>query len=598
MNKRIRVLAIAPYEGLKNILLDAVEGRSHIDMQIHVGDLDEGVKMVKGFQEDSYDLIISRGGTAMQIRNFTTVPVVEIRLSEYDILHAIRLAQSYYHVMVVGFESIIERVDSVCKLLDINVDTHVIKSVDEIEPVMLDLKRKNIPLVIGDTSTTNFARKFHMNSMLITSGKESVMSAIDQVELIYQAMNLLDTQISLYREVMDRSPMGNFVCTKEGAMLYSNNSGKIMAKEHPNVIGRLAKYAARVFEDSYMYIIFKSRGFLWHIEGVWGHYSKIKEGCALFYVRKTKELVMLDKALSFQEEIHDLPFHHFYEYAEIAKPIMRTASKYAVKDFPVMILGERGTGKDLIAWSMHNNSRHKDKTLIVLNCKYLNRKMINFLVQSEDSPLSEDNFNIYFKNTHFLNAEHAHLLVKYIRDTALHKRNRVFYSSETALPNCSGDVLMYYLMHEGDQSCMSLTLPSLRDCIDDIPRLSSVCIHELNVLLGKQIVGMDSGSIQTLQEFPWLFNVEQFIKVLRELVLITDDAYIHVEDTTRVLEKEGRYNTKQESMLTQGTLDEIVSNIINQVLQEENMNQTQASKRLGIGRSTMWRKLKHETTCI
>lgn len=92
---KIRILGIAPYEGMKSIMLKLAKDRDDIDLSVFVGDLHKGAEIArKNFHED-FDIIISRGGTAELIGAITPLPVIEIALSVYDILRAIKMAENF-----------------------------------------------------------------------------------------------------------------------------------------------------------------------------------------------------------------------------------------------------------------------------------------------------------------------------------------------------------------------------------------------------------------------------------------------------------------------------------------------------------------------
>ena len=90
-----RILVIAPYESMKNILLNICKDRPEIHLTVMVGDLSEGARLVQEIREDEYDIVVSRGGTAEILRTVVSIPVVEIQLSSYDILSSLKLAESY-----------------------------------------------------------------------------------------------------------------------------------------------------------------------------------------------------------------------------------------------------------------------------------------------------------------------------------------------------------------------------------------------------------------------------------------------------------------------------------------------------------------------
>ncbi|MFP3751686.1 helix-turn-helix domain-containing protein, partial [Bacillus altitudinis] len=85
----------------------------------------------------------------------------------------------------------------------------------------------------------------------------------------------------------------------------------------------------------------------------------------------------------------------------------------------------------------------------------------------------------------------------------------------------------------------------------------------------------------------------QFKRIMEELVLTTKSGYITLSKAKPAIEQLASENEeKQLSSYLHGTLDEIERRIIRTVLEEENMNQSKAAKRLNINRTTLWRKLK------
>ena len=88
-----RILGIAPYEGMRAIMLSIAESMPDVEMTAFVGDLETGVALAAQYAGKA-DVILSRGGTAELIRQQATLPIVEIELSAYDILRSIKLAEN------------------------------------------------------------------------------------------------------------------------------------------------------------------------------------------------------------------------------------------------------------------------------------------------------------------------------------------------------------------------------------------------------------------------------------------------------------------------------------------------------------------------
>ena len=88
MNHRIRVLGIAPYEGMKTLMSSVVADYPQIDLTLFVGDMEQGLEIARSNFHGDYDVVISRGGTAKMLQKNLALPVLDMDLSMYDILCA------------------------------------------------------------------------------------------------------------------------------------------------------------------------------------------------------------------------------------------------------------------------------------------------------------------------------------------------------------------------------------------------------------------------------------------------------------------------------------------------------------------------------
>ena len=68
MKNRIRVLGIAPYEGMKSLMSSVVADYPQIDLTLFVGDMEQGLEIAKNNFHGDYDVVISRGNTAKMLR--------------------------------------------------------------------------------------------------------------------------------------------------------------------------------------------------------------------------------------------------------------------------------------------------------------------------------------------------------------------------------------------------------------------------------------------------------------------------------------------------------------------------------------------------
>ena len=132
----------------------------------------------------------------------------------------------------------------------------------------------------------------------------------------------------------------------------------------------------------------------------------------------------------------------------------------------------------------------------------------------------------------------------------------------------------------------------IRENPEIIHSICGVSLGRNNILQSKQIIGFTQDALELMEQFDWPGNTLQIESVMQQLVTICTGSYIEVQDVRSVLTCIGIRGRSESQFNLNKTLDEIELDIIGHVLAEENMNQTAAAERLGISRSTLWRKLQ------
>ena len=121
-----RILAIAPYEGLRKVMEKVAIAKTDMDITVEMGDLEIGLAIAKKGAGE-YDAVVSRGGTAILIAKETDMPVIEIPLSSSDLLYSIKLAQGYNEKMAIaGYTNITVPAKELCDVLGYNIDIFTI----------------------------------------------------------------------------------------------------------------------------------------------------------------------------------------------------------------------------------------------------------------------------------------------------------------------------------------------------------------------------------------------------------------------------------------------------------------------------------------
>lgn len=587
---RIRMLGIAPYEGLKGIMENVALSRPNIDLTVRIGDLSDGAQVVGAIQAD-YDVIVSRGGTARMIRNIAHVPVVDITLSGYDLLRVIRLAKTYNgRFAIVGFPGITNSARLICELIQSSIEILTINSEEEASSCLKDLRGRGYSLVIGDTVTAKLSERLGLNSILVTSGMESVGDAFDQAERICEILHKQQQEIRLLKALLATEERRAAVFGADGKLLYRSCEHLFL----DDMEAYLRKNIRAVLADGSLSIARKLEGNLY---GIQGRLLSLEDAdVAAFDLRPPIALSSADDQwLSTLSPAEDYvsSFNALHSENPAMRTLIEQAIAYSRSPLPVLIMGEAGTGKDSIISALHQQSQQRHNTLVTIDANRSTPKRWEVLLQHENSPLCQAMLGLYFKNIQAIPPEIKTRLVSYIHQSQLHKRNRLYFSwSADAAQDPYSDPLYNFLL--GELNCLTLINPPLRERPEDIVSLSGILINKFNLKHGKQVIGLTPEAVELLLAYDWPHNFHQLQLLINEAVILSEAHYITADLTRTLLRKlDNEQPVSHAGALNlERSLEDITTDILRIVLEQEGNNHSRTAQRLGISRGTLWRKLK------
>lgn len=589
---KVRVLAIAPYEEMTLVMQHALDSFPDVEMDIFVGDLEEGVNIVKNTQQNMYDCIISRGGTASLIKDLTHLPVIAINLSVYDVLSAMKLAENYTEKYAfVGFSNITETAHTLCSILGSKIDIVTVKTREEVLPALENLKQQGYPMVVCDKVAHTIARSIGLESFLITSGVESIQDAIKQAVDICTHFSNLRQENTFLRMITNDQNSLIVVMDVQGHILLSSPStpsSTLLESLKQNLVGIPTSKATRFYcMDKDIFYKVSSQTVIMNSNAL----------CLFYCVPSRIPLnTNLQKGLRSmnKSECEYTVQNSFYSISGAMGTLSDEINSYSRSKMPLMLIGENGTGKEQIAKYIYLKGAMTNRPFVIINCKLLNEKSYDFLLGSDNSPLNELNITIYFQNFEFFPSERLHDLTSSISDTGLTRRMRLIFScNTTGVENLSEDMTKFMRR----LGCVTLLLPTLRSRADEIPSLASMYLSNLKLESGKQLSGFEPKALEMLRKYQWADNYTQFKKVLEILSDRTMSGYIRSADVAEVLAKEAillnpKYKSlKSEPQESSLTLNEIITNAVLHAVEANNGNRTKAAQQLGISRTTLWRYL-------
>jgi|GEM_PF-355348 len=607
---KIRVLAIAPYEGLKGLLESMVREDSRIELDVEVADLHNAIPIVRA-AKDRYDVILSRGGTSRLIRRHVKIPVVDIPVSGYDILRVLTLVKnSNSKVAIIGFPNICRGVAEVSSLLDFDIPIYSVEEAEDVPEALQKAFADGIQIVLGDVVTVNTAEQMGYNGILITTGRESVIEAFGEVKRIYDVVWKAQENEHLFEHMLEQHRTGVMAVDEKGGIIYANEAASSLLGYDRAVMrgmnltgidpawGRYLEEASRLQSDTAKK---QTRWFQRRqisIEIIVPE-QQSKMNCKFFiylYGAQSKQ----DSAAigSFEVTERIATFAQIMGSSSTIQQTIKRAKTMAQAELPVWIAGEAGSGKKLICQAIHSASSHASDELHIIPCDQLSKEEQAAILWGTDAYpgllFKESVGTICLEQIQHLSTPLQRKMLT-VMQGGTHARLIVTSSLPIKLMVKREEMDAGFVQAFMD---MNLSLPPLRERLEDIGEIARVLIASYNSRHGKQIVGIRSEVLEDdLMNKLWPGNIGQLKLVIESMLACTDGHYVgakEAKDGWRKVKEtlQSDFASHRAELNLSGTWDEIEQRILLEILQKEGMNQSKAAKRLGINRSTLWRKLK------
>jgi len=309
---------------------------------------------------------------------------------------------------------------------------------------------------------------------------------------------------------------------------------------------------------------------------------------------------------------------------EQIKKVLNIAKIVAATDSTVLIVGETGTGKELLAKYIHRNSPRARGPFIAINCGAIPKD----LAESEFFGYEKGAYTgatEKFKQGRFELANHGTIFLDEISELSLElqvkllrvlQERRFFRLGGTKEISvdvrviASTNKVLEELVEQGKfredlfyrLNVARLELPPLRERGDDIMLLATTFVKEFNKKFGKKVSGFTPEAVNILMNYPWKGNIRELRNVIERVVLLEAEdiitkeslGFLKVSDT--ILQNvpgeqalpELKPGEHKLIISKQGaTMNNVVRDLIIQTLRLVNGNQIKAAKILGISRAKL-----------
>jgi DNA-binding NtrC family response regulator len=293
--------------------------------------------------------------------------------------------------------------------------------------------------------------------------------------------------------------------------------------------------------------------------------------------------------------------------------VLAMVSKIAKTESTVLISGDSGTGKELIAKAIHLNSRRKNRSFITINCGAIPEN----LQESELFGHVRGSFTgaIRDKRGLFQEADGGTLFLDEVGETALSTQVKLLRFLQDGEIRRVGDVdplnvdvrliaatnkELPKLITEGRfredlfyrLNVIPIHLPPLRTRKDDIALLVNHFLKRYCEKENKSVASVSPEAIKIFTGYHWPGNVRELENIIERAVILTNHNSILPEDLPQTLRDSHKRGPELSDIPEEQTLEEVEKHYILKTLDKFQWNQKQAADTLGISTTTLWRKLK------
>lgn len=276
----------------------------------------------------------------------------------------------------------------------------------------------------------------------------------------------------------------------------------------------------------------------------------------------------------------------------------------AANDVPALVVGERGTGKELVVATIHENSQRREQPFVTIDCANLGAEVVDDHI----ARLGEG--SVHFASVHALPKPAQ---VRVTRMLSGPGPTRVLASTDRDLAAAVEEGTFSLELYE-QLRVMTVRLKPLRERREDIPPLVRHFIQRFNDELSRSFTGVDDATMRRLSEHGWSGNAAELESVLKRACIVARGDVITLNDLgdslsggrvlgrqaaesalaratkTTLHERLVEQSAEGSSSLYHDIVSVVETSLVDEALTITNGNQVKASELLGVNRATLRKK--------
>lgn len=322
-----------------------------------------------------------------------------------------------------------------------------------------------------------------------------------------------------------------------------------------------------------------------------------------------REVDQLKNAKKQLEEDINQPFKDIIGKSPQIKEVFALIEKVAKTDANILILGENGTGKELIARAIHQRSLRKDNVFVgvdmgaitetLFESELFGHKKGSFTDAKEDRV---GRFEVAHKGTLFLDEiGNLGMSLQSKLLTVLQSREVTRIGDHKSTPIdirlvCATNMPLYDMVKDSEfrqdllyrVNTVEIRLPALRERLEDIPLIAAHFLQHYAQKYRKEVIKIAPETVSKLQKYPWPGNIRELQHALERAIIMSENPILEDRDFQFLFQQGG----SDEMITSSFNLDEVEKSIIQKAVNLHAGNISKAAEELGLTRASLYRRLE------
>jgi len=610
-----------------------------VKLLINEGALETSLHGLRLFEEKGVEAVVTTRGNAVFIREHTNLPVISIPENNFDIFLPLARASKKYgpNMTLFFYRKPPKGLNEIKEVMGFKPKTILFNDCQHLEYVLEQLHGSG-QVIIGGGFVCQLASTLGFITEQVNMNKESILDALEAARELAIARRMERKEAYRLQTILDWTHEGIIATDERGVItLFNKFAEKIFNLKARDVLGRNSKNILKTIKLQETLLTKKAAfGEIIRFDNSEVAVNRIpvlnkKEEISgvVATIQPVQVIQELEEKIRRQLTAEKTGIKYNFDDIKGESYAIRStielARKFAQTNEAVLIMGESGTGKELFAQSIHAASKRKTKPFLAINCAAIP----GTLLESELFGYSEGAFTGALKGGKAGLFELAHggtIFLDEIGEMPLDVQAKLLrVIQEKEVRKVGGERLvsidiriiaathrdLWELVVEGKfrqdlfyrLDVLRLVVPPLRQRKDDIFCLVMEFISKNSELSLKQKKIL-ANSLAEQTKYDWPGNVRELENIVRRLVVLTkglaeDELKGQVKNlfshsnslTTKTLPVDNITVT----VSAQGNFKEMINDaekqVLRYVLESCGGDRTKASRKLGIGRTTLWRKL-------